>query len=43
MNPAQQFYFSKTLDLPARHTLSDKDWQGTAGLPFPGNDGIFVR
>ena len=29
------------LDLPEGAT-SDKDWQSTAGLPFPGNDGIFV-
>jgi hypothetical protein len=29
------------LDLPEGAT-SDKDWQSSAGLPFPGNDGIFV-
>jgi hypothetical protein len=29
------------LDLPEGVT-SDKDWQSTAGLPFPGNDGVFV-
>lgn len=29
------------LDLPEGAT-SDKEWQSSAGLPFPGNDGIFV-
>jgi hypothetical protein len=29
------------LELPEGVT-SDKDWQSTAGLPLPGNDGIFV-
>jgi hypothetical protein len=29
------------LDLPDG-AISDKDWQSTAGLPFPGNAGIFV-
>ncbi|MBS1662861.1 MAG: hypothetical protein JST68_17585 [Bacteroidetes bacterium] len=29
------------LELPDG-VLSSKEWQSTAGLPFPGNDGIFV-
>ncbi|HEY4285870.1 MAG TPA: redoxin domain-containing protein [Puia sp.] len=29
------------LDLP-EGAVSDKEWQSSAGLPFPGNDGIFV-
>ncbi|HEY6901271.1 MAG TPA: protein-disulfide reductase DsbD domain-containing protein, partial [Puia sp.] len=29
------------LELP-EGAVSNKEWQSTAGLPFPGNDGIFV-
>ena len=29
------------LDLP-EGAVSDKEWQSSEGLPFPGNDGIFV-